>query len=143
MTQDKAGEALLILGYATHHEFEPLLFPSRAEAILYCEDDEQPIPLTDLDAATAALEALQQRNAKLERQLADMRLIIGRPIGTRRIADLIRRTEAVEAALQAERERVKGLEKLITQVRTDAAAQDVLFEWLGPIDYAMKKENTK
>lgn len=33
-----------ILGWATHHD-EPMLFPTRKEAVLYCEDDEEPRPL--------------------------------------------------------------------------------------------------
>jgi hypothetical protein len=34
----------LIYGYATHHD-EPMLFPTREEAALHCDDDEEPIAL--------------------------------------------------------------------------------------------------
>ena len=51
MTKDEALEETPrvspepeILGWATHHD-EPMLFPTRKEAILYCEDDEEPRPL--------------------------------------------------------------------------------------------------
>jgi len=39
-------EALKIepIGWATHHE-EPMLFPTRKEALKYCDDDEKPIEL--------------------------------------------------------------------------------------------------
>lgn len=33
-----------IIGWATHHE-PPMLFPTREEAVLHCDDDEEPIPL--------------------------------------------------------------------------------------------------
>lgn len=33
-----------IIGWATHHE-PPMLFPTREEAMSYCDDDEEPIPL--------------------------------------------------------------------------------------------------
>jgi hypothetical protein len=56
-----SGEAVAgsgeVKGWATHHD-EPMLFPTRDEAVAYCDDDEEPIPLYAGAAPAVDAEAL-------------------------------------------------------------------------------------
>lgn len=36
-----------VMGFATHHD-EPMLFPSSREAMMYCNDEEEPVALIRL-----------------------------------------------------------------------------------------------
>jgi hypothetical protein len=62
-------EALPIVAWATHHD-EPMLWPTEQEASAYCDDDEEPIPLTDQATATARISELEAEVERL-RPLAD------------------------------------------------------------------------
>jgi len=41
---DRAARAKAVISWATHHD-EPMLFPTRAEALQYCDEGEPPIAL--------------------------------------------------------------------------------------------------
>lgn len=54
-----------VVGFATHHD-EPMLFPSRSEAAMYCDDEEEPVALirlSDYEALQVECEKLLRKDA--------------------------------------------------------------------------------
>ena len=105
-----------VVGFATHHD-EPMLFPSKREAAMYCDDGEEPVALISL----SDYEALQAECEKLRTALAEsrandqqaMRYLnqVREIVGGDDFPDMVRRCERLQAKcarLQAAMIEAKG-----------------------------------